>query len=132
MNDPDQRQSARIAHASQVLYREVVLGGNAPSYAEGSLIDLSDEGLAFAASRVFSKDDVLELKLLLYGWEKHKNEYYIGDLRKVTDPLVIIAVVTDCSAEGSRYRIGVRFDNVDPSHHEALRAYLKQRADGSL
>lgn len=131
-SQPDLRSNERLPHASRVLHRELVLSGAPKDYAEGALLDISENGLSFQSSRSYAKDDVLELRLLLYGWERHKNEFYTGDLRKSTDPMVVIAVVASCEDNASGKRIGVRFDNVDPSHHDALRAYLKMQADGRL
>ncbi|MCK6439409.1 MAG: PilZ domain-containing protein [Planctomycetes bacterium] len=125
--DDNRRTADRVEHASRVMHREYILDQTKPLYTEGRLADLSADGVAFISTHKYEKGDVLEVRLMLDGWEKYKTEFYKGDPRRATDPLVALIEVVNVTPEtDSDLKIGGRFTSIDEWHREALKRYLEK------
>ena len=130
----DRRERERIVRKSAVLHREYMLAKNRPDFIESSLGDVSVDGCSFTTDQRYEENALLELRLLLFGWEKHKSEFYYGDARKASDPLVALGRVASLRPEGTSglRRIGVTFETIDESHQKALEKYLNKVANQEL
>lgn len=128
-NIPDRRNAQRSQNTSVVLHREYVLAPNKPSYTEDRLVNLSTEGLSFATKIHYQEGVLLEVRLLLIGWENFKTDFYFGDARKASDPLVALAkVVRVRPLSQGEWKVGLKIETIDESHRSALKAYLQKTA----
>ena len=124
----NRRRESRTDHSSRVLYREYLLTENKPDYTASRLIDISIGGISFSTPEAHSTGDVLEVRLLLEGWEKCKTEFYFGDPRRATEPLVALVEIVSIDEEEdtSQLKIGAKFTSIDSWHKTALSKYLEK------
>ena len=123
----ERRKADRVERTSHVLHREYMLAPDKPEYVKDKLLEVSTEGLSFASSRHYPVGSLLDMRLLIYGWEKHKFTYYTSDTRRATDPLVLLAEVTHAKPQADHtWRVGTKFASIDEWHRDALKKYLEE------
>lgn len=134
MRQPGERRSVeRVERVSTLLHREFMLAVNKPQYIEDKLADISADGLSFTSKHHYKEGELVEVRLMLWGWDKHKTEFYQSDPRKATDPLVALVKVSSVRAQpGGVFKVGGAFEAVDESHRAALGKYLEAQARGAL
>ena len=129
----ERRGTGRVEHASSILHREYMLAANKPEYRQDTLTDISSQGVSFTTDAHYEVGALLEARLLLYGWDQHRVEFYSGDPRRATDPLVALIKITNARpAKDRTCRIGARFEAIDEWHRKALELYLAKQARQEL
>lgn len=120
----DRRETERVINESRVLHREYSWSQDG-DYVRDQMADLSKDGFSFESDSPYVPGSMLQVRLLIFGWQRFRGGFLTGSLRSHTDPLVAIAKVVHCSDGQDRgRRIGCTFESVDPDDARALAAYL--------
>jgi hypothetical protein len=126
----EQRRYRRISENVSIEVSELTYplddAGGLP--ATGS--DINEEGIRFAIDRPFAEGAVLQLRIQLVGWQRHKRSVAaLIDDDKAAAPLTAVAEVVWChpSTDGEKgHEVGVKFLNIYEDDYRALCARLKE------
>lgn len=119
------RSYDRLQMDNVVRLREYDLVGGGDTI-ESSIKDVSGGGVLLSSENFFDVGTLLELKLNIPGWSRHKTEFLKIDWQSTPEPLVTLGRVVrvERCRDGS-YDVGVVFECIDDDHRDAVAKYVE-------
>ncbi len=95
---------------------------------QSRLKDVSGGGVLLESGKPYNVGSLVELKLKIPRWNRHKTEFLKPDWTSEIEPLVTLGYVVRVEEieARQRYEIGVVFECIDEDHRMALMRYIEE------
>ena len=129
----ERRKYSRIEKNSVIEFKELDFPITNDGFASSRIKNISANGLMFPSDRKVEVGTMLNLKALVIGWDKEKDDFFKYDETAISEPLSILGRVIRLVEvkKGKSYEIGVEFINVSEDDRAALTKFIMKRLDKS-
>jgi hypothetical protein len=127
----EKRQFQRIPETVTITIKKIAYPLTDETAVEAVGQNISAGGICFAVPQSYEPGDLLDLKINLAGWQRHKRSYAaVIDDELALAPLTAVAKVAWCKAQAGtpNYAIGVIFEDIYADDYHALKKYLSIEA----
>jgi hypothetical protein len=129
MQEEERRRHFRLPKEARITCQEITYPlGQAPEVAV-QMVDVSEGGVGFDAPLPLEVGTLLQVTLILQGWQRHTSEFLKYDETSLSKPLSAVGrVVRRQALGGGQYEIGVEFLDIWEDHWRAMRIYLERES----
>lgn len=129
MDSGNRRNHERLAKAARITCQEITypLGLNPEAVVE--MLDVSEGGVKLRAGEAFEPGALLQVALVLQGWQRHTTGFLRHDEDNFSKPLTAVGRVVRCVPARGAYDVGVQFLDIWDDHWRAMRIYLKRQLE---
>ncbi|MBI5014051.1 MAG: PilZ domain-containing protein [Deltaproteobacteria bacterium] len=129
METKERRRHARLLRSATITCQPVTYPLGRAAESQVRMLDVSEGGVRLDAPTPFDLGSLLQVALLLDGWNRHATGRLRRDDDAGTKPLTALGRVARCEpAEAGRYEVGVQFLDIWDEHWQAMRRYLQGAA----
>ena len=127
----EKRKYSRIEKNSIIEFKELDFPITNEGFASSRIKNISGNGLIFPADKKMEVGTILNLKVMLIGWDKEKDDFFRYDETAISEPLSILGRVVRIveAVKGKTYEIGVEFINVSEDDRAALTKFIMKKLD---
>jgi hypothetical protein len=127
METKERRQYARLPRSVGITCQPVTYPLGLAAETAVQMLDVSEGGVRVHAPEAFEPGSLLQVALLLEGWQRHAAGFRKRDDDADTAPLTALGRVIRCDPAGpGRYELGIQFLDIWDEHWRAMRRYLEQ------
>lgn len=121
----ERRKYYRMPMEHFIEFGEYSFSGDQKKF-ESKLKDVSEGGILFESDHAPEIGSLIQLKLKIPNWHKHKTEFIKHDWASTPESLVTLGHVMRIEEveAGNRYEVGVVFECIDDDHRNALAKYI--------
>ena len=127
METGDRRTHARLPKEARITCQEISYPLGSTPEVTVQMVDVSEGGVGIETPRAFDSGTVLQIALILDGWQRYTSGFGRYDEGLIPKPLTAVGRVVRCTPKGDgRYDVGVQFVDIWDDHWRAMRVYLEK------
>ena len=130
MDHQERRSHIRLPKDVRITCQEITYPLGMAEEVTVQMVDVSEGGVGLESPQPFAPGTVLQVALLLEGWQRYTTGFGRYDDGAVVKPLTAVGRVVRCAACADGYDVGVELVDIWDDHWRAMRTYLERERGG--